>query len=286
MQMSLKGLTFKDNLTPLNQFYGRHLDMGQLGSGDGNQPFKTFEDYTHWIQRAAAFSVWADSAIVYFRKGMNENYVLPKALVVKIIPQCKDVIVDDVTKSLFWGPMNKIPASFNSNDKTQLTIAYTNLIKNVLNPTYQKLANFFEKEYLPKARTSSGISSNPTGSDYYKYLIEQWTTTNKTPDEIYAKGLEEVKRILGEMEKVKAEFMPYKTPEEVIAAFKNIQSTIDPNLKKMFGNTPKTRFEIRQTEAFRAASASAEYNQASEDGTRPGIFYIPIIDATKFNTTS
>jgi uncharacterized protein (DUF885 family) len=49
---------------------------------------------------------------------------------------------------------------------------------------------------------------------------------------------------------------------------------------------PRTPFEIRQTEAFRAASASAEYNQGSPDGSRPGIFYVPIIDATKFNITS
>jgi uncharacterized protein (DUF885 family) len=53
----------------------------------------------------------------------------------------------------------------------------------------------------------------------------------------------------------------------------------------MFGRTPKTPFEIRQTESFRAASASAEYNQGSPDGTRPGIFYVPILDATTFNTT-
>jgi uncharacterized protein (DUF885 family) len=54
----------------------------------------------------------------------------------------------------------------------------------------------------------------------------------------------------------------------------------------MFGRTPKTPFEIRQTEAFRAASASAEYQQGTPDGKRPGIFYVPILDATKFNTTS
>jgi uncharacterized protein (DUF885 family) len=45
-------------------------------------------------------------------------------------------------------------------------------------------------------------------------------------------------------------------------------------------------FEIRQTEAFRAASASAEYNPGAPDGSRPGIFYVPILDATKFNITS
>ncbi|MGZ8516017.1 MAG: DUF885 domain-containing protein, partial [Chitinophagaceae bacterium] len=41
----------------------------------------------------------------------------------------------------------------------------------------------------------------------------------------------------------------------------------------------------RQTEAYRAESASAEYFQGSPDGTRPGIFYVPIIDATTFNST-
>jgi uncharacterized protein (DUF885 family) len=54
----------------------------------------------------------------------------------------------------------------------------------------------------------------------------------------------------------------------------------------MFTVTPKTGFEIRQTEAFRAASASAEYNQGTPDGSRPGIFYVPILDATTFNFTS
>lgn len=305
MLINLKGLTFKNNLTPLNQFYGMHLDIGKLGSGDGNQPFKTVADYENWIQRASAFSTWVDSAIVYFKKGMNENYVLPKSLVVKIIPQCKNVIVNNVAKSLFWGPINKMPDSFSTATKQQLTTQYTQLIQQKINPTYAKLAAFFEQEYLPKARLTSGISSNNTGNDYYNYLIQYWTTTNKTPEEIYTTGLQEVKRIKDEMEAVKTQvkfngdlkaffefmktdkqFMPYKTPDEVIAAFKNIQKTIDPNLPKMFGKTPTTKFEIRQTEAFRAASASAEYEQGSADGSRPGIFYIPIIDATKFNTTS
>jgi uncharacterized protein (DUF885 family) len=61
---------------------------------------------------------------------------------------------------------------------------------------------------------------------------------------------------------------------------------MEPNLKKMFTNVPKTRFEIRQTEAFRAASASAEYFPGTADGSRPGVFYIPIVDARKFNITS
>ena len=89
-----------------------------------------------------------------------------------------------------------------------------------------------------------------------------------------------------EFMKTDKRFMPYKTPQDVLNAFHAIHKTMEPNLDKMFGRTPKTPFEIRQTEAFRAASASAEYNQGSPDGSRPGIFYVPILDATTFNTTS
>jgi uncharacterized protein (DUF885 family) len=86
--------------------------------------------------------------------------------------------------------------------------------------------------------------------------------------------------------KADKQFIPYKSAIEVLNAFRSIQSRIDPNLIKMFSKTPKTKFEIRQTEAFRAASANAEYLPGLADGTRPGIFYVPILDATKFNVTS
>jgi len=77
--------TFYDYM-PFDQFNGTPLLLGQMGSGTGYQPFKTPTDYENWLQRAAAFSSWTDSAIVYFKKGMAVNNVLPKAAVLKMIP--------------------------------------------------------------------------------------------------------------------------------------------------------------------------------------------------------
>lgn len=79
--------------------------------------------------------------------------------------------------------------------------------------------------------------------------------------------------------------MPYKTPEEVLAGYNEIHEKMQPQLNKLFNMTPKTAFEVRQTEAFRAASSSAEYNPGTPDGSRPGVFYAPILDATKYNYT-
>ncbi|WBO82972.1 DUF885 domain-containing protein [Hymenobacter yonginensis] len=305
LENKLEGLKLNTWMMPFQQFWGLPITMGQYGSGEGVQPFKTAKDYDNWLGRVRGFSVWADTAISNFRVGMQTGVVLPRALVKKMIPQMRDLVVMDPTKSLFYGPINKLPADMPAADKDRLTAAYRKAIMEELVPTYQKLGDFLEKEYLPKSRASTGISGIPGGAELYKYYVKTWTTTDKTPEEIYQTGQREVARIRQEMEKVKTQvgfkgdlpaffaalktdpkLMPYKTPEDVLGAFRAIQAKIDPNLKKMFGRTPKTPFEIRQTEAFRAASASAEYNQGSPDGSRPGIFYIPIVDATKFNTTS
>ncbi|RYU77130.1 DUF885 domain-containing protein [Hymenobacter persicinus] len=291
-------------MIPFNQFGGLPLSLGQYGSGAGAQPFKTAKDYDNWLGRVHGFPAWTDSAIENFRAGMKAGVVLPRALVEKMIPQMRDLVVSDATKSLFYGPITALPQDMAAADKRRLTTAYQQAILTDLVPSYRKLGDFLEKEYLPKSRPSTGINALPHGAQDYKYLVKYWTTTDLTPAQIHQTGLNEVQRIRAEMEKTKNQvgyqgdlrsfftylttdkkFMPYKTPEEVLGAFRTIQARITPNLKKMFGRTPKSGFEIRETEKFREASASAEYNPGTPDGSRPGIFYVPILDATKFITT-
>ena len=305
VKLGLEGLSFPENLIPLNQFYGFHLTFAQLGSGSVIQPFATVKDYDNWSKRMLKGAAYLDSSIVYFRKGMAAGHVLPKALIVKIIPQLDAFNVKDIKESTFYGPIKNLPKSFSEADKKRITELYTNNIQQIILPAYSRLATFMKEEYLPKGRLSSGISDIPNGKAYYQYLIRTMTTTDKSADEIYQTGLSEVKRIKAEMEKTKdavgfkgdlkaffehmrtdPKFTPFKEPAEVLAAFETIHKKMEPALKTMFGRVPKSPFEIRQTEAFRAASASAEYFAGSEDGKRPGIFYVPITNAKTFNLTS
>ena len=298
---------YHPELLPFSQFEGLPLDFPLLGSAEGNQPFKTTKDYDNWLKRIDAFVIWMNTAEKNFREGMKQNVVLPKKLVVKMIPQMhsEEIITEDFDKNIFYGPIKKMPKNFSAKDKEKYKILYQEAISSKIIPAYQKMGDFLEKEYLPKARNTDGINALPNGKNIYEYYAKSWTTTNKTPEEINKIGLQQVAMLRAEMEKVKTQLgfkgsleefltslktdkkaMPYKTPEEVIAAFNGILKKIEPKLPSMFSKFPKTPFEIRRTEKFREASASAEYKQGTPDGKRPGIFYTPIPDATKYNVTN
>lgn len=298
-----EGLRFPDNLMPFQQFWGMTLTLPQLGSGTGAQPFKNKEDYEKFIHRMKTFAEWTDTAIVNMRKGMATGYVLPKTLVVKMIPQMADLSKKD-TGNVFYSPLKTLPTDLDSNARVQLKDEYTATIEQYVLPSYAKLKQFLQTEYLAKARTSSGLDSLPNGKEWYAYLIRSWTTTSLTPDEIFAIGEKEVARIRGEMETVKAstgfkgdlpaffnflrtdkQFKIFSTPGQVLDSFRAIKDKIMPKVEQMYGHLPKTGFEVRQTEAFRAASASAEYMQGSADGTRPGVFYVPILNPKEFGYT-
>lgn len=307
LRTRLEGMEFHHERIPFQQFEGLPLSFGQMGSGQGIQPFKSVKDYDDWLSRMNAFLIWSTVAVENMKQGMEDGYVLPKILVERMIKQCEDptIVTEKAEDSLFYGPIRDMPSKFPADDRERLTHSYEKAILTRVIPAYRQLANFLKEEYLEKTRDTSGIGSIPQGKEHYAHLVRQWTTTTMPPDEIFAVGEKEVARILSEMEKVKNQLghqgdlksffaylreepslKPYKEPEEVLAAFRAIQAKIEPNVNAMFLHRPKTPFEIRRTEAFREKTASAEYMPGTEDGSRPGVFYVPIPDAKTFNVTS
>ena len=295
-------LKYETNLMPVQQFWGTNLTLGQFAGGTSAQPFKTEKDYKNFLNRMDLFAVWIDSAMVYMKKGIEKGIVLPKVLTAKVIPQFESMVTVNVEDNLFYSTIKTFPKDFSEEQKETLKKEYTAVIKEKLEPQFKKMSAFLKDEYLPASRSTSGIGSLPNGKELYNVYVKQWTTTDKSPQEIHTLGLKEVARIKAEMEKVKKqvgfkgtineffehvrtkpELMSFKKPEEVIANFEKIYQTIKPNVDKLFSLQPKSPFEIRRTEAFREKTASAEYNQGSADGSRPGVFYVPIPDVKTYN---
>ncbi|SEW00356.1 Uncharacterized conserved protein, DUF885 familyt [Chitinophaga sp. YR573] len=286
---------------PLNHFNSIPLFIGQLGSGSSAQPFKTVQDYRNWIRRIAAFKIWAATAILNMKKGASAGTVLPKVLVMKIIPQMEALGKDD-SLNVFYTPLKTLPAEF----KQEISDELGKAIREQLLPAYQQLADYLKNEYLAKATDSSGLSGIVGGAAMYRYYVKYYTTTDSSPEEIYQKGLDEVSRIRAKMELIKTrtgfsgtlnefftflksdpQFMPFKTPEQVLQAYRDVYAKIKPHLPELFSIFPKADFEIRRVESFREAGQNGpSYTLGSIDGKRPGVFYVPVPDATKINTVS
>ncbi|MCA0931626.1 DUF885 domain-containing protein [Lutimonas saemankumensis] len=303
LKMELKRLEFRTELFPLDQLSGKNLLMGKFASGTSAQPFKTVEDYENWLKRLDGFVLWLSAAEQRMKEGASIRYILPSSLIIKVVPQLQAMTEENVEDHLFYAPVKNFPSSFSKEDKEHLKESYTTMLKDKLIPAFKTLHDYVSKVYLEAGRNSSGIDAIPNGKEFYDFAILNYTTTDLSAEEIHQMGLDEVARILAEMEKVKDEvgfegsmtaffdhirtnekLMPFTSADQVIQNFGRIHENMKPNLKKLFYEAPKTRFEVRRTEAFREASASAQYNQGSLEEDRPGIFYVPIPDASKYNT--
>jgi uncharacterized protein (DUF885 family) len=302
-ESALEELQFPDRLLPVDQFYNIANMLAQLGSGDGGQPFKTVKDYDDWLSRASKAPAVFDQAIANMREAVPKNIVQPRVLMEKVIPQLDANIVDDPEKSIFWGPIAKLPKEFSAADRERLTAAFRTLITTQLNPAYQRLRAYIANEYLPKTRDTFGMGALPDGAAWYAHKVHDNTTRSLSPAQVHQIGLDEVARIqdgmrgvasdmgydkpvktLGELKAffdwVKArDDMYFKSREELLKAYQDFGANVAPKLPNYFNLRPKADYEVRLVEPFREASASSgQYQGPSLDGSRPGIFYVNAYD--------
>jgi len=264
-------------------------------------PFATPKNYDDWIARINASGAYVDQWIVLLGQGAAERRTQPRITIQKVLEQLKPSMSADPETNPFYAPFKKMPASFDAATKDRLTAAAKTAITTVAAPAFQRFDKFFRDVYLPASRDTIGVYDTPDGDLYYRDRIKYYTTIdNPDPAKIHNIGLEEVKRIRAEMEKVLADinfignekdprpeieqflsFMRtdprffYKTPEELFAAYEKTARGIEPQLPKLFGRLPKQSFGIRPIPATSAPSnTTAFYQPPSLDGARQGNYYV------------
>jgi len=284
---------FPFHLLPINQAGSLLTVMPALGSGTNAQPFETVADYERWLKRLDGLAVWMDQAIVNMREGAATGVVQPRAVMEKVLGQLDAMVVPQAQDSQYYAPIRKFPASFSMADRDRLTAEYTRTLDATLLPAYRRLRDFVRDEYLPKSRSSVAWTALPDGQAWYAYYVQEHTTTSMTPEAIHALGLSEVKRILGEMDRVRQQvgftgdreaFFTFLETDpqfyftqgaDLLEGYRTLKTRIDAALPKLFSVFPKADYEVREVEPFRAQSAAgAYYQQPSADGARPGVFYV------------
>ena len=103
-----------------------------------------------------------------------------------------------------------------------MTEAYITMLQDKLIPAFTSLHNYVSTEYLNAGRNSSGIDAIPNGTKFYELGIKKYTTTELSAEEIHQIGLDEVSRILSEINQVKDDLI---FDGDIIEFFDNIRNS-------------------------------------------------------------
>jgi uncharacterized protein (DUF885 family) len=294
---------YKWYLVRTNTFSGIQTVEGLVNS----LRFETVKDYDDWLGRLHNFPAYMDQNIALMHEGVKQHVVLAKVIGEKVLTQFNGMDWQDPTKHGFYTPFKQFPSSFSEADRQRLTAAAKEQIRTDVLPAFRRFRDFMEKEYIPASLEQAGVWQVPNSSPTYAYLARSMTTTTFTPEQVHELGLSEVKRIRGEMEKVKdqtgfkgtfAEFLNYlrtdskfyfKDSDDLLRYARARAKQIDPLLIKLFRTFPRLPYGVNPVPSEIAVSMPSGYADApAPDGSRPGYSYVntykpesrPIYDLT------
>jgi prolyl oligopeptidase len=289
LQQRVDAHQFNGYLMPFSQRGG----VQNLDSQASYLRFDTAGDFEDWLARLDKIDTVIDQTIEVANRGIERGFVLPRVLMERLPDQIDVQLVEEGADSPFYRTFETMPDAISGKDQERLRAAAIKTIEDTVVPAYRKLARYFDKTYLPATRESVGLSSLPNGSARYEFLARSFTTTLMTPDEIHRTGLEEVKRIRGEMRQIidELEFdgdfqdfliflrtdpqFYYDNPDDLYEAYLATSKRIDPELVKLFGTLPRMPYGVKPIpDAIAPDTTTAYYSRPAADGSRAGIYWV------------
>lgn len=285
--------TYKSYLNPILSDAGFHTGLASMGS----QVLSSKKEFENYIQRLMDIPRFMDENIALMRKGLQLGICQPRSILDGYENTYEQHIVTDVEKSVFWKPFTKKPFAINEEDWKKLTTEGKQAVQQYAISGFRTLKTFFDKEYLPKTRTTIGASHFPNGLAFYQDRVHHYTTTDLTYEEIYQLGLKEVARIRKEMEEVlkevkfkgtMKEFIAFlrtdpkfyaTTPEQLLKEASFIAKKADGMLPLLFGKLPRQPYGVEPVPEHLAPTYTAgRYSGAPIASKRAGNYWVNTYD--------
>ena len=279
-----KSYQFQDHLYPLTYYSGFH---SYFAGAPANMSFLAEKDYSNYLVSLADYPRYNQEHIVDMKQAIALGHTHYCESFKGYEKSISKHLVNNVEDSVFYAPMKNMPKAISAAQQTKYRQQVKTLITDTVLPEYQAFYNFFTQEYMTNCRTTAGISSVKGGDDYYQYLIEYYTTTNLSADEIHQTGLDEVARIRKEMQQIikevgfKGEFKDFiqflRTDEQfytdsaldMLEKASYITRKMAAQLPKWFSVLPRQTFDIKSS-----PNGGAYYVASDGSGTTSGTYFL------------
>ena len=304
--------TFGDNATPFNTtFYAvSPYAVSQLTGAycvipdflDSQHTINGKDDADAYLERLDAFARLLDQDTDRVRADAARGVIAPDFIINKTLSQLTTLRDTDPAQSRLINSLVERTAAANiaGDWLTPATAKVTGPIKDALSRQIDALTAL-----LPRASHDAGVKNLPGGDTYYAYAARTGTSTDLTPRDIHALGLQKVADISAELDtRLRALGLTEGTVGERIQAMYADPKYLYPNtddgktqlisdlnqkvaavyarLPDYFGVLPKTKVVIKRVPvAIEAGQAGGYYQPAALDGSRPGTYYINLRDTSE-----
>ncbi len=269
-----------DRLWAASHLWGPAGLIGDLAS---LQRVDTPERVERFVARISGTPRFYDAAADLLREGIADGVTAPRIVVERAIGQTERILEAGAQDS----PLLAQVAA----DDTAAREAIVAPIERHLLPALGRYLDGL-RAYLASATESIGLSALPNGEAIYASQILSWTTLPLDPRQTHALGLEDLAKIqderarsaqlLGSPDAAAATAALAAAGENAFASKEELKASAEEQVRRSweaapewFGRVPSANCEVRLVEEFREQDMPfAFYNQPTEDGSRPGIYYV------------
>ena len=283
------GLRFPGDLMQINQMGGPQ----SAASAIDVMPAATVKDYGDIIARLRGLPTSIDQTIALLDSGVKRGVTPPRITLRDVPTQVANLIPEDPIKSALLAPFTHFPVGIAESDRARLRADAVRAYNEQARPAFQRLQTYLTSTYLPRSRETIGMSALPDGAAWYAHNVKVQTTTTRTPSEIHALGLSEVKRIRAQMDSLirstgfTGDFAAftnmlrtdpkffYTDSASLVRGYRDITKRIDPELPKLFGRLPRLTYGVATIPSYSAPSQTTAYYQGgSPESHRAGNFFV------------
>lgn len=298
MKSGIDGEAFFYHGYPVNQFFGIQSGLPTLLTT--NHKLKSKSDIKAYISRLEGFEPKFDQVLEGLKIREQKGIIPPKFVIERVLDEMKGFIGKGVENNvLFTNFRDKIAGieGLSAEEKSDYTQQVAQTIQTTVFKAYQNLIDYHEM-LNAKATTDDGVWKLPDGDAYYRYLLNVYTTTDLSPEDVYQTGLNEVDRISKEMWTIlKNEGYTDTTttlgaiiqglnkeerflfPENdsgrtmVLAEYQHILDEANKGLNPAFDIRPKASLTVERVPEFaETGAAKGQCLPPKMDGSKGGVF--------------
>ncbi|MCU1259619.1 MAG: hypothetical protein JWO80_2504 [Bryobacterales bacterium] len=282
---------------PLNQFQGVQVRFPSLMTD--LHPMRTRRDAENYLTRLQAAGPKIDQALAMMQDRAKQNIRLPRFISIETVSQMKRFTTPEPAQNIlvtnFAERLKKIDA-LDTTQRNAMVSSAEKLVGANIYPAYRRAMDGLATANA-HATDDAGLWRLPKGADAYAFALHRYTTTNLTADQIHRKGLDEVARIESEMNglfqklgyrdgSILARFQKLQddnsypdSPDaraQVLADYAKIIRENNERSLEAFDRRPKAACNVQRIPEFQEANAAANYQGPPRDGSRPGVFRVPL----------